>query len=208
MHRGFVLFLALALCACATSSGQRSTGFVNADVARAYIPLEGRSYVVMESRGAAFVVAPGIAVTNAHNRDFLGNVPVVGMSKDYDLLFFRTDRAASPVFGSPNPGEKVIAYGQGTEGDVREAHGVVRALDQPVKARCPTCNVQGAFIFEGDAGPGFSGGPVVDTVSGAIVGVTFGYLDDGGRRVMYAYPMRRVLRELAGLQGRLPSAAN
>jgi len=197
--------LALTLGGCATVSGEQSANFVNREVGRAYIALEGRSYVVMESRGAAFVMAPGIAVTNAHNGDFLGEVPIIGTSRNYDLLFYRVDRAASPVYGAPTVGERVIAYGQGSHGEVREAHGVVGMLNRAVEARCQTCVVQGAFIYEGNAGPGFSGGPVVDAISGAIVGITFGYNDENGHRLMYAYPMSRVRNELAAIQGRLPA---
>ncbi|MEI9991501.1 MAG: hypothetical protein WDM86_15840 [Rhizomicrobium sp.] len=197
--------LALALGGCATASGEPSASFVNSEVARSYIPLEGRTYAVMENRGAAFVLAPGIAVTNAHNGDFLGDAAVIGTSRNYDLLFFRVDRAASPVYGQPIVGERVIAYGQGPHGEVREARGVVSLLDRAVEARCETCIVQGAFIYEGNAGPGFSGGPVVDAISGAIVGVTFGYNDENGHRLMYAYPMSRVRNELAAIQGRLPT---
>ncbi|MEJ0044127.1 MAG: hypothetical protein WDM81_18795 [Rhizomicrobium sp.] len=197
--------LALALGGCATGSGEQSASFINPEVARAYIPLEGRSYVVMESRGAAFVLAPGIAVTNAHNNDFLGDVAIVGASRNYDLLFFRVDRTASPVYGAPSVGERVIAYGQGPHGEVREARGVIGMLNRAVEARCETCIVQSAFIYEGNAGPGFSGGPVVDALSGAIVGITFGYNDENGHRLMYAYPMSRVRNELAAIQGRLPT---
>lgn len=196
---------ALALGGCASVSGEQSAGFVNPQVAAAYIPLAGRTYMVMENRGAAFVLAPGIAVTNAHNDDFLGDLPVIGASRNYDLLFFRTTRTAVPVYGAPVVGERVVAYGQGPHGEVREAHGLVRALNQPVEARCETCTVQAAFIYEGDAGPGFSGGPVVDAASGAIVGITFGYNDENGHRLMYAYPVSRVRNELAAIQGRLPT---
>jgi len=196
--------LALALAGCATVSGEQASGFINPEVARAYIALEGRSYVVMESRGAAFVMAPGIAVTNAHNGDFLGDVPVIGTSRNYDLLYFRVNRPALPVYGTPTVGEHVIAYGQGSHGEVREAHGVISMLNRAVEARCETCIVQGAFIYEGNAGPGFSGGPVVDAISGTIVGITFGYNDENGHRLMYAYPMSRVRNELAAIQGRLP----
>lgn len=199
------LLLALALGGCATVSGEKSAGFINPEVAHAYIAIEGRSYVMMESRGAAFVMAPGIAVTNAHNGDFLSGVPVIGASRNYDLLFFRVERAAAPAYGAPSVGERVIAYGQGSDGEVREAHGVVSMLNRAVEARCQTCIVQGAFIYEGNAGPGFSGGPVVDAISGAIVGVTFGYNDENGHRLMYAYPMSRVRNELAVIQGRLPT---
>ena len=200
-----VALLALALGGCASVSGEQASGFVNPEVARAYIALEGRSYVVMESRGAAFVMAPGIAVTNAHNGDFLGDVPVIGTSRNYDLLFFRVARAASPVYSAPTVGERVIAYGQGSHGEVREAHGVIGMLNRAVEARCQTCIVQGAFIYEGNAGPGFSGGPVVDAISGAIVGITFGYNDENGHRLMYAYSMSRVRNELASIQGRVPA---
>lgn len=197
--------LALALGGCATVSGQQSASFVTSEVGRAYIALEGRSYVVMESRGAAFIMAPGIAVTNAHNGEFLGDVPVIGTSRNYDLLFFRVDRTASPVYGAPMVGERVIAYGQGSHGEVREAHGVINLLNRAVEARCQTCIIQGAFIYEGNAGPGFSGGPVVDAITGAIVGITFGYNDENGHRLMYAYPMSRVRNELAAIQGHLPT---
>ncbi len=199
------LFAVLALGGCATGSGEQSASFVNPEVGRAYIPLEGRSYVVMESRGAAFIMAPGIAVTNAHNSDFLGDVAVIGTSRNYDLLFFRVGRAASPVYGTPSAGGRVIAYGQGPHGEVREARGVISLLNRAVEARCETCVVQDAFIYEGNAGPGFSGGPVVDAISGAIVGITFGYNDENGHRLMYAYPMSRVRNELATIQGRLPT---
>lgn len=200
--------LALALGGCATPSGDLSRGFVNANVAQAFLALEGRTYVVMENRGAAFVLAPGIGVTNAHNGDFLGDIPVIGTSRDYDLLYFRTNRAVMPVFGAPFAGEKVVAYGQGPHGEVREAHGVIRMLNRAVEPRCRTCAVQGAFIYEANAGPGFSGGPVADTASGNIVGITFGYDDVDGRRLMYAYPISRVRNELSAIQGRLPTAVD
>ena len=200
--------LTLALAGCATSSGERAEGFLNDAIARAYIPLEGRTYVVMENRGAAFVVAPGVAVTNAHNGDYLGQVAVIGTSRNYDLLYFHVDRDLSPPTAAPTVGERVIAYGQGAHGEVRVAQGTVRALNVPVQARCQTCSVQGAFTFEGNAGPGFSGGPVVDAASGQLVGITFGYLDPDGRRLMYAYPMSRVRNELAAIMGKLPVDVN
>ena len=36
------------------------------------------------------------------------------------------------------------------------------------------------FIFAGNAGPGFSGGPVVDG-AGRLIGITFGYKDEGAK---------------------------
>jgi len=87
---------------------------------------------------------------------------------------------------------------------LNEAHGTIEALDVQVEARCETCAPQTAFTYVGDAGPGFSGGPVVDAKSGRVIGITFGFLDPKGRRTMYAYPMSRVRNELATIEHRLP----
>jgi len=208
MRIAIAALLTLALAGCATSSGVPANGFINDTIAGAYIPLEGRTYVVMDNRGAAFAIAPGVAVTNAHNADALGSVPVIGTARNYDLLFFRSDRNVTPPTMAPSVGERVVAYGQGAHGEVRIAVGIVRALNAPVKARCETCAIQSAFIYEGNAGPGFSGGPVVDAQTGQVVGITFGYLDPDGRRLMYAYPMSRVRNELATIQGRVPTDVN
>jgi S1-C subfamily serine protease len=55
------------------------------------------------------------------------------------------------------------------------------------------------FIFTGNAGPGFSGGPVVDG-AGKLIGIVFGYKDQGGKRLIYAYDMARVLAELSRVE--------
>ena len=74
------------------------------------------------------------------------------------------------------------------------------------KALCAKCEVQSAFTFEGNAGPGFSGGPVLDAADGKLLGIVFGYVDDspGKRRIMYAYTMDRVLAELDQISRKLP----
>ena len=208
MRFPYPVLLTLALAGCGGSSGLPSAGFLNDTIAQAYVPLEGRTYVVMENRGAAFVIAPGVAATNAHNGDYLTGVPVIGTSRNYDLMFFRTSRNVTPPTAAPTVGERVIAYGQGSHGEVRVAVGIVRTLNAPVEARCGTCVIQSAFTFEGNAGPGFSGGPVVDAVTGRLIGITFGYLDPNGHRLMYAYPMSRVRNELATLTGHVPVDVN
>jgi S1-C subfamily serine protease len=195
--RLFAILLSLALAGCAVSSGERATSFVTPQIASGYIALAERSYVVMEGRGAAFVIAPGIAVTNAHNAGIVGGAPVIGVSRNYDLMFFRVATSLSAPATEPRAGELVVAYGQGAHGELRMARGIVRDLNAPVEARCGTCLQQSAFTFEGNAGPGFSGGPVVDASTGNVVGITFGYLDPNGRRLMYAYPVSRVRQELA-----------
>ena len=204
MRRIFVLGVALLLGGCATSYGERASGFLNPELAHAYIPLEGVTLVVLRANAAAFVIAPGVAVTNAHNHNIIGGAPIIGQSRDYDLLFFHVDKNSDVATAAPSAGEGVIAYGQGASGELREARGTVMLLNAPVEARCESCAVQSAFTFEGDAGPGFSGGPVVDAKTGRLVGITFGFLDPRGRRTMYAYPISRVRNELSAIEHKMP----
>ena len=207
MRRTVCLSLSLLVAGCATSYGDRANGFLNPQIAGAYIPLQSITHLVFEDRAAAFVIAPGVAVTNAHNAAIIGTNSVIGESKNYDLLYFHVESGQSGQSvqtAVPTEGEPVVAYGQGASGELREAHGTVQLLNVPVAARCDTCAVQSAFTFAGEAGPGFSGGPVVDAVTGKLVGITFGYLDPKGRRTMYAYPISRVRNELATIEHQLP----
>jgi S1-C subfamily serine protease len=181
-----IAVLAPVLFGCA-SAGKPASGFLNASIRAAYLPLSGSAYVVLEGHGAGVVIAPGIAVTDAHNANLVDARDVIGISTEYDLMFFRTRKAASLPQAAPRPGERVIAYGQGTNDGLRMATGVVRTLDAPVLPNCPTCHIQKAFTYEADAGKGFSGGPVVDATTGALVGITFGFRDVGKTRLMYAY---------------------
>jgi Trypsin-like peptidase domain len=197
--------MTLVLAGCAVSYGERATGFLNPQLADAYIPLEGVSLLVLTGRAAAFVIAPGVAVTNAHNMKLIAGAPIIGQSRNYDLVFFHVAKNIALQTAAPAVGEKVIAYGQDARsGNLNEAHGTIEALSVQVEARCETCAPQSAFTYAGDAGPGFSGGPVVDAKTGRVVGITFGFLDPNGRRTMYAYPMSRVRNELATIEHELP----
>ena len=203
------LALSLVAAACATSAGKPASGFLTNAIARAYMPLEGAAYLVLEGRGAAMVVAPGVAVTNAHNANLVASEQIIGTSIEYDLLFFRTTHSDPPPQGEPTPGETVIAYGEGTNGELRMARGRVRWTDAPVLPRCRGCAVQHAFAFDADAGKGFSGGPVVDARDGRLVGIVFGFRDDVPQmhgRMMYAYDMHRIAAELARLHKPAASA--
>ena len=196
--------LALAFCvsSCARSAGEPSGGFLDSSLATAYLSLTGSVGFMMEAKGAATVIAPGIAATNAHNADLVDDASVIGVSRDYDLLFFRTPRTQVPPSAQPWVGEMVIAYGQGADGELREARGIVRSLNSPVEARCPTCPIQAVLTFEAGAGEGFSGGPVADATSGKLLGIVFGYNDmKDGSRLMYAYDMARIRTELSALPG-------
>jgi hypothetical protein len=200
-----VAALALVLFGCATSAGEPAAGFMNSAVQAAYLPLSGAAYLVMEGHGAATVIASGIAATNAHNANLVSDRDMIGTSTEYDLLFFRTRSAATLPEAQPYVGEQVVAYGQGIDDGLRDAYGTVRLINAPVLPNCPTCHVQKAFTFESiagraDAGPGFSGGPVIDRATGALVGITFGFRDLGATRLMYAYDMARVRTELSAFR--------
>ena len=143
--------------------------------------------------GAGVAIAPGIAVTNGHNRNLVAPETVIGEARDYDLLFFRDAHRAPQALDEPRVGEVVNAYGQGGDGELRLAHGVIKTIQD-----CPGCTVPAYFVFLGDAGPGFSGGPVLNA-SGALIGITFGYKNQGSERLIYAYPMSRVRSELSAL---------
>jgi hypothetical protein len=189
----------LTVCGCATSSGAPATAIAQPEIAAAYLPLHGRIHLGLDrADGAAVVIAPGIAVTNAHNANLLDPKSVIGTRQDYDLLFFRTPKQAAPQTAAAILGQGVTAYGQGGDGELRVAHGVVREIRQ-----CSGCAASAYFVFAGNAGPGFSGGPVLDG-SGRLVGITFGYKDEGRQRLIYAYEMSRVRAELSAL----PKALN
>jgi len=184
----------LAVPGCAGSSGLPAPAIAEPEIATAYLPLHARVHLGIDSAdGAAMVIAPGIAVTNAHNANLLEPNSVIGVRRDYDLLFFRTSRSVSPQTAAPVIGQSVTAYGQGGDRDLRIAHGVVREIKQ-----CSGCTAPAYFVFAGNAGPGFSGGPVLDR-SGRLVGITFGYKDQGRERLIYAYDMSRVRAELSAL---------
>jgi S1-C subfamily serine protease len=184
----------LVLAGCATSAGVPAASIPEAPIAAAYIPLY-HGNVLSHEEGAAVAIAPGIAVTNGHNRNLVDPKSVIGEAKDYDLLFFRDRRSAVAETAAPRVGEAVSAFGQGADGDLRLARGVVKVIQG-----CAGCTAPAYFTFAGDAGPGFSGGPVLDA-SGRLVGITFGYKDEGRSRLIYAYPMDRVRAELSALPG-------
>ena len=98
-------------------------------IAQAYLPLQARTHLGIDSaNGAAVVVANGIAATNAHNANLVDPKSVIGVRRDYDLMFFRTSRGRPPETAPVAVGGAVIAYGQGGGGDLRVAHGVVREI--------------------------------------------------------------------------------
>ena len=198
----------ILLSACASvPQGAPSSGFVDSHVAAAYVPLNERDWLLREHWGAALKIGPGVAVTNAHNANLVPKADVLATSRDYDLLFYRPSAVTNQddwlrVQGARVAvNDEVVAYGQFGK-DLREAKGVVRAIDGEVAPLCAECPVQRAIAFDAPAGPGFSGGPLVEAKTGTVVGLVFGYRDgeaaDGGRR-MFAYDMALVLAEMRRL---------
>lgn len=183
---------ALLLAGCATSSGAPAAAISQPDIAAAYIPLHNGN-ALSHAEGAAVVIAPGIAVTNGHNQGLVPPDRVMGQARDYDLLFFRDTRTAQVATAEPELGSAVKAYGQGVDGDLRAAEGVVRSIET-----CSGCVVPAYFVFAGNAGPGFSGGPVLDR-AGRLIGIIFGYKNEGHERLIYAYPIARVRAEFSAL---------
>src|SRR6185369_16553585 len=140
--------LLLIVGGCAASSGLPATAILEPEIAAAYMPLHARVHLGIDTAdGAAMVIAPGIAVTNAHNANLLEPKSVIGVRQDYDLLFFRTPRNASPQTAAPVIGESVTAYGQGGKRELRVAQGVVKEIRQ-----CPGCTAPAYFVFAGNAG--------------------------------------------------------
>jgi len=173
------------------SSGLPAVAIAEPDIAAAYLPLHARVHLGIDTAdGAAMVMAPGVAVTNEHNANLVDPKLVLGYGTQSDLMFFRTPRQASPPTAVPVVGQGVTAYGQGEGGQLRIAHGVICNIAQvPGYADSPY------FIFAGNAGPGFSGGPVLDN-SGRLIGITFAYLDRSKHnRLIFAYDMKRVAVE-------------
>src|ERR1700753_2225005 len=102
------LFFSLLTAGCATSSGAPATVIAQPDIAAAYLPLHGHVHLGLDSAdGAAMVIAPHVAVTNAHNANLLDPKSVIGVRQDYDLLFFRTAKVAQPQTAPVSVGENV-----------------------------------------------------------------------------------------------------
>jgi hypothetical protein len=171
--------------------GEAAPGFANAALDAAYIPLRAATGFFSHGFGAGVVIAPGVAVTNAHNANLLAGDAVIGKAAEGDLLFFRTGRRATLPQATPRPGEAVIAYGQGAHEGLRMAEGRIYRSNGE------------AFSYRAQAGKGFSGGPVIDARDGRLLGITYGFSDAktqrGTQRYMLAYTMGFVMAQWARL---------
>ena len=88
----------LLLSACATPSGLPAARIAEPGIAAAYLPLVGRIRLGLEKvAGAAMVVAPGVAATNAHNADLVDAKKIIGVAQQSDLMFFRVADGYTPA---------------------------------------------------------------------------------------------------------------
>lgn len=197
---GFLLFLAAGLAACA--EGSASERFVDPALAESYLNLRRTERPDWVAGGAAIVIAPNIAVTNAHNANLLAEEDILARSIDYDLLFFRTPLTQAVRTAEPEPGQEVVAYGHGGGETRREARGLIEML-MPSPENCADCAPGTGFSYRAPGGPGFSGGPVAHAETGAVLGLTFAYIDSpidsGEPRRMLAYTVAQIRAEMTRL---------
>src|ERR1700680_1798246 len=105
--------LSFALAGCSvfgdSSYGQPSAGLKTSALTGAYVSLDTPHLLVFERWGAAVVVAPHVAATNAHNLNMVPAGALLAVSRDYDLVFFRTDRKTTPETAAAVSGQAIIA---------------------------------------------------------------------------------------------------
>ncbi len=101
---GFAGLLLLVPVLLGCSAGRPSAGFVNARLMDAYIPLSERRILIFNRWAAGFAIAPHVGVTNDHNLGLIPPERVLARSRDYDLLFFRTDVSMPATTGAAQPG--------------------------------------------------------------------------------------------------------
>lgn len=173
---------------------------------------------IFRGTGSAVILRPGLAITSAHVVEgrqrltaFSSQGPVelsvVGISQRMDLAALAAPECMGdelPV-RSPQPGEPVWAMGT-TKGSLAPvASGRVEATTARVclEAQSADGQFQQGLMYAAKAGPGYSGGPVVNA-EGALVGVTegiytrmFGELPRAWPRLprMFAYHAAEVASE-------------
>lgn len=175
--------------------------------------------------GSALVLRPGLAVTSAHvvasHESFTAlstigsvRVTVLAVSQRLDLAVLSVPSHVGRLLPvrDAEVGDTVWAMGTTTGGNAPTARGTVETTSARVCLEAD-CDGNGPFqeglMFAAPAGPGYSGGPVVDSC-GNVVGLTEGIytrmFGDWPARWpfqprMFAYRMGDVLREAERLYG-------
>lgn len=173
--------------------------------------------------GSAVVIEPGLAVTNAHvvkagpfhAYAAKGEVAamVLALSRRLDLALLRVpeDLGEAIALGQACKGDAVWAMGTTTGRIPPTVAGRVENPDAHAFVEATRDAVWGGLMYAAGAGPGYSGGPVVDG-GGRLVGITEGvfthFFDGLGEArlardpMMFAYRSQDVLDEVDRLLGR------
>jgi serine protease Do len=143
---------------------------------------------VFGGTGSALILHPGLAVTSAHVVEGRGRVTAFGLGGPVELgVRAISDRIDLAVLDAPEalggeltlraalPGEPVWAMGATSGGLAPTAAGCIEvaAAQACLEAQVDEGPFQTGLMYAADAGPGYSGGPVVDG-AGAVVGLTEG----------------------------------
>jgi hypothetical protein len=198
MSRLAAAVLLLPLCGCTgmIPSGEPLSGPapVNLITNHMVIPTP---WLIFAQDAAATVVAPGWAATPAH-AFFPSYADGYGIPAPapMDMVFFPTHHGAPLEAGTPHDGDAVTLYGA-SWGPDREAHGVV--TEASTQMWSGDSWKPGMFI-EADAGPGFSGAPVVNAQGQWIGIVTDSMLmtigPHKGKNGFFAYRASDVLKAM------------
>jgi len=127
-------------------------------------------------------ISPDWALTNAHADGIASGLQYEAPQADLALVALPNHDGVALPIGEAHEGDSVTMYGTGSMGDARIAHGVV--LDahaficwgkpQPGDAdnvcKRSGLGIEWAMVVSGDAGGGFSGGPLVNA-AGNLVGI-------------------------------------
>lgn len=173
------------------------------------------------------VISPEWALTNAHADGIAGGLRYE--APQADLALVHIDGGDPLPFGTAHVGDKVTLFGTGSIGEKRVAHGIVQndkafvcwgkpaADDADNVCKANGFGIEWALVISSDAGPGFSGGPIVNE-AGELVGVqsrnffpsggfTTSAISEGqllsdtvpaprdGERVTVAYPIHPAMAE-------------
>lgn len=210
-RRGAALGAAAALLAGCAGAGQPYQAATDGPLPAIYGPLTN-AFACVGDFAAKTVIAPHWAVTNAHADGMVAADDLVGEATHADLALVRiTGAPAEPLpTATVRPGDAVTFYGTGPCGVARIAHGTVIAGDdmqcygppepgQEATSAGRVCQrdygmgVVPFIAVRGDAGHGFSGGPVI--AQGKLVGIMAGLVcsaDDptiDGAMVVYSIAM-------------------
>lgn len=122
------------------------------------------------------------ALTNAHADGIASGLRYEAPTADLALVALPDPAGAPLPRGTVQAGDAVTMYGTGATGGARIAHGTVldaqaficwgkpAAGDADNVCKRSGLGIEWALVISGDAGPGFSGGPIVNQ-AGELVGI-------------------------------------